>query len=57
MISAFYQYQKSDADIAKLLSDRHQIAKDITAWEIFSGNGMTRDTNIASHIAYVPVQA
>ncbi|GDY25063.1 hypothetical protein AHAT_09530 [Agarivorans sp. Toyoura001] len=45
-----------DVDTAKLLSKRHDIATKISAWEIFTGNGMTRDTNVTSHIAYGPVE-
>ncbi|MCG6202446.1 hypothetical protein [Psychromonas antarctica] len=45
-----------DKETAKLLSKRHQIAKDISAWEIFTGNGMTRDTNVTGKVAYGPVE-
>jgi hypothetical protein len=45
-----------DSETAKLLSKRHQIAKDISAWEIFTGNGMTRDTNVSDMVAYGPVE-
>lgn len=45
-----------DPKTAKLLSKRHQIAKDISAWEIFTGNGMTRDTNVKGKVAYGPVE-
>lgn len=33
------------AEETTLLMKRHEIAKDISAWDIFQGNGMTRDTN------------
>ncbi|MGI1678134.1 MAG: PAAR domain-containing protein [Cellvibrionaceae bacterium] len=40
---------------AELLQKRHQIAKDISAWDIFQGNGMTRDTNF-THPVDGPVE-
>lgn len=35
-------YSKEDIS---LLRERHKIANDLSAWDIFQGNGMTRDTN------------
>ncbi len=45
-----------DIDTAELLSERHDIATKISAWEIFTGNGMTRDTNVVEKVAYGPVE-
>ncbi|WP_055732568.1 hypothetical protein [Agarivorans gilvus] len=45
-----------DAETIGLLSERHDIATKISAWEIFTGNGMTRDTNVVGKVAYGPVE-
>ena len=41
---------------AKMLVKRHQIAKDVAAWEEFTGNGMTLDTSVEDKIAHGPVE-
>ena len=43
-------------ETADLLSERHDVAIKISAWEIFTGNGMTRDTNVKGKVAYGPVE-
>ncbi|MBU2869070.1 hypothetical protein [Colwellia sp. E2M01] len=45
-----------DPETADLLSERHDVAIKISAWEIFTGNGMTRDTNVTDKVAYGPVE-
>ena len=52
----FAKSQGHDTETAELLSERHDIATKISAWEIFTGNGMTRDTNVVGQVAYGPVE-
>ena len=46
-------YSKEDAI---LLAARHQVAQDISTWEIFTGNGMTQDTNVKDKVAFGPIE-
>ena len=43
-------------DEVEAMADRHFIAQDISTWEIFTGNGMTRDMNLTNKEAYGPVE-
>lgn len=52
----FAQSQGFTKKEAKLLCKRHQLAKDVSAWEEFTGNGMTMDTNVKGKTAYGPVE-
>lgn len=38
------------------LAKRHTITQDISTWEIFTGNGMTLDTNMKGGSAYGPAE-
>lgn len=46
-------FSKEETD---LLLARHHLAKDLSAWEEFTGNGMTMNTNIKEKTAYGPVE-
>ncbi|QEY16745.1 hypothetical protein D0C16_12660 [Cellvibrio sp. KY-GH-1] len=46
-------FSKIEADA---LIARHQLATDVSAWEEFTGNGMTLDTNVKDGTAYGPVE-
>lgn len=52
----FANMQGFSKDETKLLLKRHQLAKDISAWEEFTGNGMTMDTNAKNKTTYGPVE-
>ena len=52
----FAKSQGFSADETNLLLKRHQLANDVSAWEEFTGNGMTLDTNVKDKTAYGPVE-
>jgi hypothetical protein len=52
----FAKDQGYSSEESVLLLKRHQLAKDVSAWEEFTGNGMTLDTNIKDKTVYGPVE-
>ena len=55
-MKSFAKEQGFSAEDSDLLLARHQLAKDVSAWEEFTGNGMTLDTNVKDKVAYGPVE-
>jgi hypothetical protein len=50
----FAMSQGHNQEKARLLVDRHKLAKDLSVWEEFTGNGMTLDTNSGATLANGP---
>jgi hypothetical protein len=55
-LTSFANRQGFNAEETDLLLVRHKLANDVAAWEEFTGNGMTLDTNVKNAKAYGPVE-
>lgn len=55
-LKGFAKRQGFNSEEADLLLARQKLANDVAAWEEFTGNGMTLDTNAKNTKAYGPVE-